>query len=172
MATHLTHPATKVTVSPPKVVLHSAPPPTTQAATVTAIKQTANSPAPQASVYAPWDRLLQQAESRLKAEITAALNQLTHDTGQAAQLLDASSATATEAAARLEALAWDTWHKYMGQADAIRTGLTTSAVAAYDGLIEAAHARYQAALKDATDTYSTILADARSAQAGAKLPPS
>lgn len=171
MATHLTHPHVKVDVKPPLHVTPTAPHPVTQAATVTAIKQAAGSPAPQASVYAPWTRLLQQAESRLKAEITAALNQLAHDTGQAAQLLDATSATATEAAARLEALAWDTWHKYMGQADAIRNGLTTAAVASYDGLIQAAHERYQAAITDATKTYSTILADAQTAQAGAKLPP-
>lgn len=172
MATHPVHHPVKVEPKPPIRTTPPAPHPTAQAATVTAIRQGVTSPAPQASVYAPWDQLLAKAESRLKVEITAALNQLVHDTGQAGQLLDTTSATATEAAARLEALAWDTWHKFMGQADAIRNGLTDTAVAAYSGAIDAAHQRYQAAVKEATTVYSTLLADAQSAQAGAKLPPS
>lgn len=138
--------------------------PAVKRAAVQAAQHASTSPAPHPSTFAPWDTLLNQADARLKAAITAALGQFTSAVGEAQQLLDTSNQMAAEAGAALEANAWASWSKYMAAADDTRNGILTAAAKSYDQAVTYAHTRYQAALTEAAKTYATILTDVNTAK--------
>lgn len=155
---------------PPRVTTPSLshPSPAVQRAAVVAGKTLASAPAPDQSVYQPWERLLAQADSRYKAELTTAIRNLEHAQAAAGQLLDRAAAMAAEAGAQLEAMAWAAWDKYMAAADDTRNQILERARHGYDQAITYARNQYAAALADAESTYQGIVNDANRAQTDAK----
>lgn len=123
---------------------------------------------PHATVYQPWVKLLAQAETRYKTEITAALNDLDRSTAEAGRLLDQAATMAAEASSHLEQAAWSAWAKYMGMADDTRNSVLDRARTAYDQVITHARNQYDNALSDAERTYRAIAQDATRAQADVK----
>jgi len=123
---------------------------------------------PHTSVYAPWTKLLAQAETRYKTELTVALNDLDRATGDAGRLLDQAATMAAEAGAHLEQAAWAAWSKYMAMADDTRNNILDRARQHYDQAITYARKQYDSALSDAERTYQAIAVDATRAQSDVK----
>lgn len=169
MATEHSTPPRSVTshVHVPPVVHH--PSPTVKRGQVVATRSGSTAAAPHESVYAPWEKLLSQADARLKTEITAALRELEGETAEAGQILDRAYSMAAESAGALEHAAWAAYEKYMAAADDTRSAILTPATAHYDSLIAAATARYNKALDDARRTYNSIVNDVNKAKSDAKL---
>jgi len=131
------------------------------------VSNPATSP-PHPAVYAPWTKLLAQAETRYKTEMTVALNDLDRAAAQAGSLLDQAATMAAEAGAHLEQAAWAAWAKYMAMADDTRNNILDRARAHYDQAITYARTQYDHALSDAERTYQAIAQDADRAKSDVK----
>lgn len=123
---------------------------------------------PHPAVYAPWTKLLAQAETRYKTEMTVALNDLDRSAAEAGSLLDQAATMAAEAGGHLEQAAWAAWSKYMAMADDTRNNILDRARQEYDKAISYARTQYDKALSDAERTYQAIAADATRAQSDVK----
>lgn len=138
---------------------------------VIAARQVSAANPPHTAVWQPWERVIADAEARLKTETTAALAELDRRANEAAQLLNVAYATAASPAAALRKTAWDTWHRYMSMADDLLTSVIQPATAAYDSQIAEARAAYDAALGDAVGAYTKMLDAANRAKTeAASLP--
>ena len=137
-------------------------------AAVAATRTAAQGTPPHPTVYAPWTALLKSADARYKAEISAALADLTRATVDAGHLLDQAAAMAEESAGHLERAAWDAWSRYMALADSTRNGILGRATAQYDQAIAWATSQFDHVMSDAEKTYQAIAKDASRAQADVK----
>lgn len=151
-------------IVPPRTVTPTSP---VVRATVVATRTPPPHPQPHPAVYQPWVALINEANTRYRTEISAALADLDRAMGQAGQLLDVSAAEASEAGAALEQAAYTAWSKYMAMADDTRNTILSRARTAYDQAITYAQHQYGLALADAEKTHKSIVADANRAKADA-----
>lgn len=140
---------------------------TVKRAQVTAIRSTAAHRPPAGAVYAPWDSLASQAESRYKAEIAAALAELQADVRAADKILDTAHTLAADRAGRLEDMAWAAWARFMDMADRASRSILEPAATRYGEQIARSQARYEAAMDTAESGFKTVAGDIARAKADA-----
>lgn len=140
------------------------PPPAVQRVVIDQTRQAAQTTPPHPAVWQPWTTLAAQAESQLKAEISAALKAYEMQFGAAGRILDTAYGMATEQAGQLQAAAWAAFNRYMAAADATSRAILEPATTAYDQAVSNATAAYAAALGEAEKTYRQVMADVNRAK--------
>lgn len=112
-------------------------------------------------VYQPWVLVLQNAQSRLKTDVQAALRTYNRQTADAGRLLDTARAIASVQSKQLETAAWEAWHRMMAEAAAVTEAIMTPALTAYKNAMDGAHDQLRKDLTPVEERYKQVAADAQ-----------
>lgn len=134
------------------------------AASVTAARAETAATTTHPATWAPWDRVVSDAQARMRVELQHALVMYDREIRAAGKILDTAVAIAADVSGHLEAEAWAAWQATMDTASKAGQAILGPAEQAYGAAVTRASEAFNRAITTAQAAYNTELTDANKAK--------